>query len=182
MKQIIVIQEFAYNSLTELINIVSQASGAFVADEIKNNAYGVEKYDAYSCVNAERSGPKIYTNPVLNSLSYESYMLGKTKFYIEEEFEDGELVNAVVVDDIVAYDCIMQLSQHVYEEWVQQGSPKELYTTTDMCSYIHSLKYYNLQEGKDYYTITKNNEVIAIGFVPTYTIAANNYTKNLTKI
>ena len=109
MQQVIIIQENSYDSLSELFNIASQAARAFLSDEFNNNAYPYEKYDGYFCVNPDGSGPKIYTNAILNTLSEETYMLGKKQFYIKETFEEGVLVAAEPVEDYMGYECIIQI-------------------------------------------------------------------------
>lgn len=182
MYQVIVIQENSYDSYTKLFNIASQAARAFLSDEFTNNAYSYEKYDGYFCVNPDGTGPKIYTNAILNTLSEETYMLGKKQFYIKETFEEGVLVAAEPVEDYMGYECIIQIEQQVYEEWMKKNCPTRLYGTQDIKAYITEMMKSSLHEEFPFWIVTKNDEPVACGFAPHHDFENFILTKDLTEI
>ena len=182
MYQVVVIQENSYDSLTELFNIASQAARAFVSDDLNNSAYPYEKYDGYFCVNADGSGPKQYTNAILNTLSEETYMLGKKQFYVEETFENGQLVSATPVENYMAYECLLQLEQDVYEKWVKKNCPTQLYSTQDINAYIQAMMRSPLHTDFPFWIVMKNEAPVACGFAPHYAFANAALTCNLSLI
>lgn len=170
MKQLIIINQSEFSTLTDMLNVVSEASMAFMKSDFLECAYPYEKYDAYDCVDASGLNRKVYTNPILDELSYNHYMLGHKKFYIKETYQDGKLIAAEEVDDILCYECVVTLDQYIYEEWMKVGQPKELYSLgPDMPTFqdvIHSLDDLYLTMYQDYFPIYKENKVVAVGLKP----------------
>lgn len=182
MYQVVIIQENCYDSLTELFNIASQAARAFLSDEFTNNAYPYEKYDGYFCVNSDGTGPRLYTNTILNSLSEESFMLGKKQFYIKETFREGTLVAAEPVENYMGYECVIQLDQDVYEQWMKKNCPARLYGIQNIKAYIAEIMRSSLHKEYPFWIVMKNNEPVACGFAPHHDCENALLTRDLTTI
>ena len=179
MNQVIIVASNSYNSMTEFANIVNKASSLFMDKDFMHSAYPYEKYDSYSCISSDRQSRKIYTNPILDELSYNNFMLGKSKFYVKETFVEGKLVAAEEVDDYLAYECVVTLDQDVYEEWICTGKSMLVYEHENIEQMIQTLKTKHLVENQDFFILHSNNEVIAIGCKPLPDVINYNITQNL---
>lgn len=183
MEQIIFLDTTLCHNMTDMINLSSRASMAFINTYLMNSAYPYEKYDAYYCVdgNGQR---RVYSNPILDELSYNNFMVGRKKFFVKETYEDGELIAAEDVVEELCYDCNIQFDADVYEQWVKTGSEKSILSATQqgMLDVISKAVNLGLKENEDFFLIKQDDQITAIGFKPLHNVINKQLTENFSII
>lgn len=181
MKQIIVFEQLDDN-FQKSVDMISVASMAFVEDDLRNNAYSFPKYKTYPCANDNKPGYISYKNQQLDEISRCNFMAGKTCFAVRETYEKGKLISVEEVQNENIYDCNIELSQEIYEQWLFNGMPKVVLVGKDNMDLILSKaksfgfnKYIEYFEGEAY-------NIKFVSFIPLDDITVSSLIKGLTTI